>query len=117
MKTLGERLRYLREKRGWSQTLVCKKLGISNSTLSGYERDYREPDTDTLSRLAGLYGVTTDYLLGRSKDKQLKIEDDKRITEETLYYLDILESLPEEERIIFEKKINDYADYLRSKQK
>ena len=56
-------MRAAREKKGWSQTYVCKKLGISNSTLSGYERNYREPDIDTLKKLAELYEVSPQWLL------------------------------------------------------
>lgn len=67
MSTLGSRLRYAREKKGWSQTYVCRKLGISNSTLSGYERDYREPDAEMISVFAQLYEVSTDDLLGHAK--------------------------------------------------
>lgn len=63
MPTLGNRLRRARERKGWSQTYVCRKLGLSNSTLSGYERDYREPDAETLSLLARLYEVSVDYLV------------------------------------------------------
>lgn len=68
MSTLGFRLRKAREKKKWSQTYVCKKIGISNSTLSGYERDYREPDADMISTFSEIYEVTTDYLLGRSNN-------------------------------------------------
>ncbi len=71
MSTLGERLRSAREKKGWSQTYVCEKLNISNSRLSGYERDYREPDFEMLKTLANLYEVSTDYLLG-TEDKTIK---------------------------------------------
>jgi repressor LexA len=63
MPTLGDRLRKSREKKGWSQTYVCRKLGLSNSALSGYERNYREPDAETLSQLAKLYEVSVDYLI------------------------------------------------------
>lgn len=70
MSTLGQRLRKAREAKGWSQTLVCKKLGISNSTLSGYERDYREPDADMISKFSNLYEVTADYLIGVSESVQ-----------------------------------------------
>ncbi|MGM0903101.1 MAG: helix-turn-helix domain-containing protein [Bacillota bacterium] len=71
MSTLGQRLRKSRETMGWSQTLVCRKLGISNSTLSGYERDYREPDADMIATFASLYDVSTDYLLGRSETSSI----------------------------------------------
>jgi repressor LexA len=71
MKTsLGERLKKAREKRRFSQLEVAKKLGISNGTLSGYERNYRDPDTEMLQKLADFYEVTTDYLLGRDNSLQ-----------------------------------------------
>lgn len=63
--SLGSRLKNEREKRKWSQVDVAKKIGITNAVLSNYERDIRDPDTETLKKLAELYDVTTDYLLGR----------------------------------------------------
>ncbi len=68
---LGKRLKALREKKGISQKFVATKIGVNNSTLSGYESGYREPDGETLLRLADFYEVTTDYLLGRSNNTQL----------------------------------------------
>lgn len=77
MSTLGQRLRKARENKGWSQTYVCKKLGISNSTLSGYERDYREPDADMITTLANLYDVSTDYLLGKTNNPTYRKDKDE----------------------------------------
>lgn len=64
MPKLGQRLRKARELAGLSQLEAAKKLGISNGTLSGYERDYRDPDTRMLEKIANLYEVSTDWLLG-----------------------------------------------------
>lgn len=64
--SLGKRLKYEREKRNWSQKYVADKIGITNTVLSNYERDYRDPDTTTLKKLADLYEVSTDYLLGKT---------------------------------------------------
>lgn len=63
--SLGSRLKKERERRKWSQKEVAEKIGITNAVLSNYERDYRDPDTVTLKKLADLYEVETDYLLGR----------------------------------------------------
>ncbi|MFD2923901.1 helix-turn-helix domain-containing protein [Halobacillus naozhouensis] len=71
MGSLGGRLREAREYKGWSQTLVCEKLEISNSRLSGYERNYREPDTKMLSTLARLYDVSIDWLMGMTEDSKM----------------------------------------------
>jgi len=75
MSSLGKRLKIQREKRGWSQLLVAEKLDIANTVLSNYERDYRDPDTETLSRLADLYEVSVDYLLGRTNNPSLVAKD------------------------------------------
>lgn len=70
MSVLGKRLKEARLKNNLSQIDAAKKLGISNGTLSGYERDYRDPDTTILERMAALYEVSTDYLLGISENKE-----------------------------------------------
>lgn len=62
---LGDRLKAERERKGWSQIFVADKVGITNTVLSNYERNYRDPDTDTLKKLADLYEVSIDSLLGR----------------------------------------------------
>lgn len=65
--TLGERLKHAREKKRYTQIEVAKMLDISNGAISGYERNYRDPDTDTLNKLATLYEVTPNWLLGRQE--------------------------------------------------
>ena len=60
---LAERLKREREKRGWTQVYMAKLLGITNGTLSGYERNYREPDLETLDKITRVLGVSKDYLL------------------------------------------------------
>jgi len=77
--SLGKRLKSEREKRNWSQKYVADKAGITNTVLSNYERDYRDPDTETLKRLADLYEVGTDYLLGRSINSDFSARDEKDI--------------------------------------
>lgn len=62
--SIGERLTKLREDKGFMQKDVAEKIGIAPNTLSGYERDVRNPDSETLIKLAKFYGVSIDYLLG-----------------------------------------------------
>ena len=76
MSTLGERLRKARENRGLKQVDVSQKTNINNRTLSRYEKDGSEPDSETLKILADLYEVSTDYLLGRT-DKKENNDDQK----------------------------------------
>lgn len=72
MSSLGERLRTAREKSGFKQTQVFEKTKINNKTLSRYENDGSEPDKDTLTILADLYGVSIDWLYGRTDDPKPK---------------------------------------------
>lgn len=63
MSTLGERLRLARDKKGLKQTQVKERTNINNKTLSGYENNVSEPDTNTLATLADLYEVSYKWLL------------------------------------------------------
>lgn len=67
MSGLGVRLKRAREVKGLTQQEVANKLGVSNGTISGYERGYRDPDTDTLNKMADLYDVSLDWLSGRDE--------------------------------------------------
>ena len=66
---LAKRLKTLREERGYFQKFVADKLGIRNNTLSGYENGTRMPDPIMLSKLADLYKVSSDYLIGLTDNK------------------------------------------------
>lgn len=46
---------------------AAEKLGISQPTLSAWEGERKSPSIDGLENMANLYGVTTDFLLGRSE--------------------------------------------------
>ncbi|MFB5674315.1 helix-turn-helix domain-containing protein [Paenibacillus terreus] len=61
----GTRIAELREKRGWKQEELAQILGITRAALSHYEKNRRKPDFDTLTKLANLFGVSIDYLIGR----------------------------------------------------
>jgi transcriptional regulator with XRE-family HTH domain len=63
MMSLGLRLKEARQKKKLSQREVAKKIGVSISTLSGYEIEYRDPSTETLTEMAKLYEVSVEWLL------------------------------------------------------
>lgn len=64
------RLRDLREDADMTQTQVAKYLGMSQTGYSKYETGENDIPTQVLIRLAELYHVTTDYLLGISDKKR-----------------------------------------------
>lgn len=63
---LTKRLIELRKEVGLTQKGLADKLKITRSALSLYELGKRTPDTKTLSDFADFFGVSVDYLLGRS---------------------------------------------------
>lgn len=65
MKTiLGERLKELREERGYTQKQLSEELGINSVTYLHYEKEQREPPLSLLADISRFYGVSVDYLLG-----------------------------------------------------
>lgn len=78
---LGKRLRYLREREGFSQKELAKKLDMPNQNVSNYERGFRQPDYETINRMADFFEVTTDYLLGRSDRESLTEKESEEFNE------------------------------------
>lgn len=60
-----EHLKLARKQSGMTQKEVADNIGVGQSTYKNYECGIREPNGDTIVELANLFGVTTDYLLGR----------------------------------------------------
>lgn len=59
-------LKELRTRKNISQSELGKLIGVSNASVSQYESGTRFPDTQKLELIADVFGVTTDYLLGRN---------------------------------------------------
>ena len=66
MRSFGEILASLREERGIYQKELAAILKVSVGTISNYENNIHFPDQEALIQLADYFGVSTDYLLGRT---------------------------------------------------
>lgn len=75
---IGNRIAFLREQRGLTQEELATSLGISRAALSHYEKNRREPDTETLSKVADLFHVSLDYLAGRTTQPTTTLDADVR---------------------------------------
>lgn len=66
--SLGKTLKQLRQKR--TQQMIADLVGVSRASYSHYENDHVQPDMETLIRLAQVYQVSTDFLLGNTDSQK-----------------------------------------------
>lgn len=71
---LGQRINELRLANGWNQVQLAAKLNISKQTVSNWENDNIQPSVEMLVRIAKVFHVTTDYLLGLESVPRLETE-------------------------------------------
>lgn len=71
---LRKRISELRIACGYTQVTLAKKLGVSKQAVSNWENDNIQPSIEMLVRLADVFGVTTDYLLGRETAVRLDVD-------------------------------------------
>ena len=64
----NKRLKMLREARNLTQKELGEKFNISTSAIGMYEQGRRDPDTTLLAEIADFFGVSTDYLLGKTNE-------------------------------------------------
>lgn len=64
-------LRKLRKEKGLSPIAVQMQTGIEQALISKYENGERVPPTETLMQLADFYGVSMDYIMGRTDRKEI----------------------------------------------
>lgn len=71
---LGQRIHELRLSFGWSQVEMAQKLNITKQTVSNWENENIMPSIEMLVRIAELFRVTTDYLLGLENIPRLSVD-------------------------------------------
>lgn len=73
MVNMGNKLKNLRKQKRLTQKQVADRIGLAISAVSSYEAGTRYPSYDVLIKLARIYHVSTDYLLGMTDKKELDI--------------------------------------------
>lgn len=84
---LHEQIRRLRTARGITQVELAHRLGVSKQSVSNWESNNIQPSIELLEKIADLFGVTTDYLLGR---EPLKMLDVSGLTAQQIAHLQML---------------------------
>lgn len=72
MVDMSKKLKELRIDMELTQGQIAKRIGVTSSIISAYENGIRQPSYDSLIKLAYLYGVSSDYLLGISDRKAVE---------------------------------------------
>ena len=70
---LNEKIKALRLAGNHSQVDVAEKLSVTKQTVSNWENNNIQPSIDMLVKIADLFGVSTDYLLGRDSTPRLDV--------------------------------------------
>lgn len=82
--TFGERIRALREERGIKQKDLARELSLSASTIGMYEQNRREPDLETLTRMARYFECSLDALTGQPPRNASETAEPLSVREEEL---------------------------------
>lgn len=60
----ADKIKMLREVKGWTQAELARRLGITRNGVNSWEQGLSMPSPAYLVDLAGVFSVSTDYLLG-----------------------------------------------------
>lgn len=71
----GARLKHLRKQAGLTQQQLATQLGITKSVVSFYELQERSPSPEVLVKLAAIFHVSADYLLGLDTRETIDVSD------------------------------------------
>lgn len=70
---MGEKLKSLRTEKKLTQKQVADRIGLAISAVSSYESGTRYPSYDVLVKLARIFHVSTDYLLGMTDTRNVDV--------------------------------------------
>ena len=84
MLTLNENIKKLRIAQGINQVEFAKILCVTKQCVSNWENDNVVPSIDMLCKIADFFGVSTDYLLGRSERRVVEVSN---LTDEQISHI------------------------------
>ncbi|MCG8339637.1 MAG: helix-turn-helix domain-containing protein [Proteobacteria bacterium] len=100
---IHKRIKQLRLEHEWKQSELAEKLGLQQKQISAYERGASKPSTEALIKLAKIFNVSLDYLVGNlhGHNHSLKVRD-----KELMRYFEILDQYDDEERTMAKEMLN-----------
>lgn len=122
---IGNRIARLRQSHRpkLTQEDFAKRIGISRAALSHYEKDRRDPDFETLIKIADFFDISLDFLLGREErtkapePQSLFTYDQIGVSQEdydnlTPYQQEVLDWAINEDALFFKNKSDNVLDML-----
>ncbi len=106
--SLISRIINLREAKNWTQIELGRKLNLDKSTMNKIESGARKVSTNELEKIADIFNVSTDYLLGR-ENKQYELPESKSQT----VAKHMGDSVSEDEM----EDILDYIEFVKQRRK
>lgn len=102
---LGHRITELRKQKGWSQTELANKVGVSYPQMSRYEIKGVQPPADVIKKISDVFGTTVDYLVSGATDDKAKasLKDT-----ELLNQFMAIETMPDNDKTIIKTLIDAF---------
>lgn len=72
---LNQQIRLLRQARKMSQVELAKELNVTKQSVSNWENDNIQPSVEMLEKIAKVFSVSIDYLLGNDTKESIDVSD------------------------------------------
>lgn len=105
-------LKKLRKRDGITQTKLSEYMGITQATLSGWENEKFEIDTESLKKLARYFNVSVDYMLGLEEEKPSQSIDQQLDEEDFAFFGEVKELTTDEKEDVL-----NFINFIKSKRK
>lgn len=107
-------LKLLREEKGWSQQKVADMLNLTQQTVFKYEQKSNEPDIATLIRLADIFEVSVDFLIGNTEIREKNTNREQpTLSKSETEYIRQLRALPNNVRKSVDNLLKDFNSSLK----
>lgn len=101
----GKRLEQLRKEKKINQSELAGRIGLTQQTISSYEKGKNKPSMDILVRLAQEFGVTSDYLLHGNV-----ANNESELTDEQKEFLNVFEKISKDKRDLAKNILNTFVN-------
>ncbi|NLJ89917.1 MAG: helix-turn-helix transcriptional regulator [Clostridiales bacterium] len=107
MKTIGEKIKELRESKCLSAKELGEILDINQSTFSKLENDKKSISVSELRKITEFFGVTADYIIGISKPEKdivIYMKKEKNMSDEDISEVEMILSMMDEAKTLYDMK-------------